>query len=97
MKEHVDLLVTLQPREGQATELHEALIQLRAASLREPGCLDYRIGQAQSPAETFYLLERWKDAQALESHEATTHYRKGVARIQACTQSVDMQKLHWWE
>jgi quinol monooxygenase YgiN len=51
MKVHVDLLVTLQPREGRISELYESLSRLREASLAEPGCLYYRLARTQPPCE----------------------------------------------
>ncbi|MFQ8213612.1 putative quinol monooxygenase [Klebsiella pneumoniae] len=93
----VDLLVTLQPRMDRVSELHESLLQLREASLAEPGCLYYRLARAQPPSQVFYLLERWADVQALETHEGTLHFVEGVEQVQACCLSVEIQKLVWLE
>lgn len=97
MGKHVDLLVTLQPQEGRVSELHEALLQLREASLAEPGCIYYRLGQAQLACQKFYLAERWASEEALEKHEGTLHFIEGVQRIEACSLSVEIQKLVWSE
>lgn len=94
---HVDLLVTLQPREDRVSELHESLLQLREASLAEPGCIDYRLGRAQSPCQKFYISERWANEQALEKHEGMLHFIEGVQRIEACCLSVEIQNLVWSE
>lgn len=91
----VDLIVTLQALEGHAEELRGVLIALRDASLQEPGCLGYRVAQGERSNHRFFLLERWADAEALFLHEHTPHFLKGVARIQACCDPVDLQPISW--
>lgn len=94
---HVDLLVTLQPRQDRISELNESLLLLREASLAEPGCLYYRISRSQTPCEMFYLLERWADQQAFQAHERALHFIEGDRRVRACCLSVVSQKLVWSE
>ncbi len=54
--------------------------ELRAASLREEGCLGYEVcrGDADAPG-TFVLYEKWRDLPALEEHYQHEHFvRLGV-------------------
>ncbi|MEL1263420.1 putative quinol monooxygenase [Pseudoxanthomonas putridarboris] len=48
--------------------------ELRAASLAEPGCLGYDVFRAIDAPDTLLLLERYRDAAALESHRQSPHY-----------------------
>ncbi|EMY8117007.1 MULTISPECIES: putative quinol monooxygenase [Pseudomonas] len=91
----VDLIVVLQASEGRSEQLRDTLEALREASLQEPGCLDYRIAQGHLSANHFFLLERWTDAEALFQHEHTPHFLEGVARVQACCKSIDIQPVTW--
>jgi len=91
----VDLIVMLQASEGRSEELLEVLQALRDSSLREAGCLGYRIAQGKPSTHRFFLLERWADATALFQHERAPHFLDGVARVQACCQSIDIQPVDW--
>lgn len=91
----VDIIVTLQASEGHAEELRDVLIALRDASLQESGCLGYRVAQGEPSNHRFFLLERWADAEALFQHEHTPHFLKGVAHVQACCESVNLQPISW--
>ncbi|MEN5267244.1 putative quinol monooxygenase [Stenotrophomonas sp. TWI587] len=91
----VDLIVTLQASEGRIEALRDVLRTLRDASLQEAGCLGYRIAQGSLSANRFFLLERWADAEALFRHEHTPNFLEGVARVQACCESVEIQPVAW--
>lgn len=93
--EAVDVIVTLQVSEGRTEELRNVLLALRDASLKEPGCLGYRIAQGEPSSHLFYLLERWSDPAALFQHEHTPHFLEGVARVQACCESIAIQSVAW--
>ncbi|TAA23810.1 putative quinol monooxygenase [Pseudoxanthomonas winnipegensis] len=91
----IDLIVTLQAAKGREEALHQVLSALRAASLHEPGCLEYRVARAPQKAGRFFLLERWADAAALARHEHASHFLDGVRRVQACCKSVEQQAVEW--
>ncbi|WP_440976087.1 putative quinol monooxygenase [Pseudoxanthomonas winnipegensis] len=91
----IDLIVTLQAAKGREEELRKVLSTLRAASLLEAGCLDYRVARAPQKAGRFFLLECWADAAALARHEHAPHFLDGVRRVQACCESVEQQTVEW--
>ncbi len=95
MTPFVDVIVMLRARAGCAGDLCEILRTLQKSSLQESGCLGYRIARGEVMPDTFYLLERWVNAEALEYHEQTAHYRDGVARVGACCEFVNVQKVEW--
>lgn len=56
--------------------------ELRERSLAEPGCLGYDVLQSVTDSCTLVLIERYRDAEALEAHRTSAHYRElVVARI----------------
>ena len=63
--------------ESNADEVARLLHELRAASLREEGCLGFDVcrGDADSPG-TFALFEKWRDQAALDAHYATEHFMR---------------------
>ncbi|CUI37324.1 putative quinol monooxygenase [Achromobacter xylosoxidans] len=91
----VDLIVSLQASEGRIEEVRDVLFALRDASVRESGCLDYRIAQGSASTNRFFLLERRADAKVLSRHEHTPHFLDGVARVRACCECIDPQPIGW--
>lgn len=64
---------------GVVTELAHAL---REQSLAEPGCLGYEVFRNTDEPAELVLLERYRDAAALEAHRQSPHYQAlVVARI----------------
>lgn len=54
--------------------------ELRLASLAEPGCLSYEAFRSVDAADTVLLLERYRDAAAVESHRLSDHYRQRLVQ-----------------
>ena len=63
--------------EEKADEVERLFRELRAASLREAGCLGYEVcrGDADAPG-TFVLYEKWADQAALDAHYEQVHFVK---------------------
>jgi quinol monooxygenase YgiN len=63
--------------EDKADEVARLFRELRAASLREDGCLGYEVcrGDADAPG-TFVLYETWRDQAALDAHYEMEHFRR---------------------
>lgn len=54
----------------------QALVaELRRLSLQEPGCLAYEVLRGDAP-NGIVLLERYRDAAALEQHRGSAHYKE---------------------
>jgi quinol monooxygenase YgiN len=78
----------------QADEVERLLRELRAASLREDGCLGYEVcrGDADAPG-TFVLYEKWVDQAALDAHYETEHFKRlGVNGIRPLATSRSVVK-----
>jgi quinol monooxygenase YgiN len=64
----------------KADEVERLFRELRAASVREEGCLGYEVcrGDEDAPG-TFVLYEKWRDQAALDAHYAMEYFtRLGV-------------------
>lgn len=61
--------------EDRADEVARLFRELRAASLREDGCLGYEVcrGNTEAPG-TFVLYEKWADQAALDAHYEQDHF-----------------------
>jgi quinol monooxygenase YgiN len=63
--------------EDKADEVERLFRELRAASLREPGCIGYEVcrGDADAPG-SFVLYETWRDQAALDAHYEAEHFKR---------------------
>jgi quinol monooxygenase YgiN len=61
--------------DGHLDEVLELVAQLAPASLAEPGCLGYEVYRGVDAPGSLLLLERYRDAQALEAHRQSPHYQ----------------------
>jgi quinol monooxygenase YgiN len=46
---------------------------MRAATLEEPGCIEYQAYLDRSDGGTFFMFEKWQDQAALNAHFASAH------------------------
>jgi quinol monooxygenase YgiN len=53
--------------------------ELRDASRKEPGVVQFDVGRSSEKPNVFALWEVYRDRQALDAHLATEHYRRLVA------------------
>ncbi|PZP61594.1 MAG: antibiotic biosynthesis monooxygenase [Pseudoxanthomonas spadix] len=60
-------------------EVRALLPQLQRQSLAEPGCLGYEVLESGAAPEVIVLIERYRDAAAIDAHRNTAHYRELVA------------------
>lgn len=65
---------------GRAPELRALLTELADGSRSEPGCVSFRVFDAEEPGDVF-LLSGWADEQALRDHYQTPHYRRYRAAV----------------
>ena len=57
----------------------EMVIQTR----QEEGCISYDLAEDQADPQVYYFIEKYADAEAVEVHRGTTHFRTLVPRIGA--------------
>ena len=76
--EQIVTIAWWQTRQDTLGEVLGLLAELRAASLAEPGCLDYEVLASVDDAGALVLIERYRDSSALEYHRLSDHYRELV-------------------
>lgn len=52
--------------------------EVRARSLAEPGCQEYEVFASLDDPCSLLLVERYRDAAAVEAHRATSHFQELV-------------------
>jgi len=60
-----------------------------AATMKEPGCIQYAFGRDSTQANRFLLTERWESPEALAAHFGTPH----MAEFQKAMRDIRIQQL----
>ena len=68
-------------RAGEAERVAEALRNMVAPTLEEPGNLDYQVFRDPEDSSLFVLFERYVDEDAFDEHRATLHFAAYLAGI----------------
>ena len=84
---HVIAVITAKP--GQREKILDAARENLAAVRAEQGCIEYgpavdaEFGAFQSPLgpDTFMVIEKWQDAEALKAHAAAPHMAAYAAKV----------------
>jgi quinol monooxygenase YgiN len=61
-------------KEGHLDDVLAHVAELRTASLEEPGCLEYAAFRSVDTADELLLVEKYRDAAAVEAHRQSPHY-----------------------
>ena len=69
----VQKIARISGKAGRAEELREALRQLEIATREEPGCIEFTFFQAISNENSFILVERFANQDALQTHMQLPH------------------------
>lgn len=75
MTAEITLIATINALPAHTEAVAAGLQELVTASRAEPGCLQYDLHRHQTRAEQFVMIERWRDAEALDKHRATRHFQ----------------------
>jgi quinol monooxygenase YgiN len=61
-------------KQGHLDDVLAHVAELRTASLEEPGCLEYAVFRPVASADELLLVERYRDAAAVDAHRQSPHY-----------------------
>lgn len=74
---------TIRVEASKKAALEEAFDRMRAATLLEPGCLEYQVFADRKDASVLLLFEKWKDEASLQSHFTSPHMAEFAGAIGA--------------
>lgn len=82
MSQPVQVFASFVPQDGQVDAVREILLGMRVATRQEPGCEQYDLFGAETDGRpSFHLIERYTDADALQAHRDSDHYKAYRAAI----------------
>ena len=84
---------TIEIDPSNSPELAKAFDTMRDATLAEPGCLSYQAYADRTEAGSFFIFEKWRDADALAAHFQTPHMGAfGAVLGRVGVRSMDVKK-----
>lgn len=71
------IFVTIKLKPGSGAAFRPIILENAEASVREEEtCLQFQVLTAEDDPDTYFFYEVYTNAQALESHRETAHYKK---------------------
>ena len=58
-----------------------AFEKMRAATLKEPGCIEYQAYAERGDPGVVFMFEKWKDQAALDAHFASPHMAEFIGAL----------------
>ena len=83
MQEQVTIIATLYARAGHEEALAARLRAMVEETRKEAGCILYDLQRAHDDPREFIMVEYWRDAEAVELHDASAHMAALVADLPA--------------
>lgn len=68
---------TFAPKDADMAE--SLLRELRSASVKEPGVVEFEVGRSQEKPNVFALWEVYRDKDAVDAHRGSEHFQRLVA------------------
>jgi len=94
MAEPVTLVVRLRAKTRREAALRQTLLEIRAASLQETGCLLYDVHQSTEDPAVFLLYQVWASQAAADAHTKASHVHGFL--LSARQYLLDRPRVTWW-
>ena len=94
MAEPITLVVRLRAKPRREAALRQTLLEIRAASLKENGCLLYDVHQSTEDPAVFLLYQTWASQAAVDAHIQASHVHGFL--IGARKFLLDRPRISWW-
>jgi quinol monooxygenase YgiN len=84
---------TIQIDASKGAEIEAAFEKMRAATLKESGCIAYQSYLDRGDSGTFFMFEKWENDESLKAHFNTPHMAEfGAALGKAGVKGTDVWK-----
>ena len=77
----ISIVAKFMLKEGKELLFIDLIKELIKDSLAEDGCIEYALQKHTDKPLTYCLIEKWKDAAAVEFHNSTPHFTTIVPKI----------------
>ncbi|KHS66714.1 antibiotic biosynthesis monooxygenase [Pectobacterium brasiliense] len=90
----IRIVATIQAKAEFVADVTATLKRVVAPSRQEAGNVQYDLHEVVDKSGSFVFFERWKDRDALASHEQSDHFKNLLAELDGKTDSVDIKLLN---
>jgi quinol monooxygenase YgiN len=81
----IGIVATLRVQDGKTAEFEGIFLGLaKQVRANEPGNVFYQLTKSRADANTYKVLELYKDQAALEAHRGSDHFKAEGAKMGAC-------------
>ncbi|MCU1788415.1 antibiotic biosynthesis monooxygenase [Pectobacterium polaris] len=91
----IRIVATIQAKAEFIADVTATLKRVVAPSRQEAGNVQYDLHEVVDKSGSFVFFERWKDRDALTSHEQSDHFKNLLADLDGKTDSVDIKLLNF--
>ncbi|NGZ76399.1 putative quinol monooxygenase [Saccharibacillus alkalitolerans] len=91
--EAITVTAVLKAKPGREHELRGELIKVIGPTRAEPGCLEYVLNESIEDSLTFVFYERWENADAVQAHLESDHYKAYRLAIEDLVESREVYRL----
>lgn len=88
------VIATIEAKQGSEAGVEMALRAMLTPTRAEAGCIQYALNQEIDTPVRFVMVERWRDAQALDAHLASAHMAQLLSALDGLTRNVTISRLH---
>ncbi|RYC43224.1 putative quinol monooxygenase [Pectobacterium zantedeschiae] len=90
----IRIVATIQAKAEFIADVTATLKRVVSPSRQEAGNVQYDLHDVMDKPGSFVFFERWKDREALASHEQSSHFKSLLAELDGKTESVDIKLLN---
>lgn len=89
----ISIVAKFTVKDGEEEKFMNLANELGIASRAEKGCIEYILHKDVEKAQTYCILERWKDQAAIDAHNNSVHFTSTIPKIMEIAQAeVDVFK-----
>lgn len=83
MSQQVTIIATVHAQPGKEEALAARMRAMALDTRKEAGCILYELQQSNDDPREFIMVEYWRDAAAVDAHDASEHMAALVADLPA--------------
>lgn len=77
----ISIVAKFEVNAGMEKKFLELVKELAVASQAEEGCIEYILHKDVQKPLTYCIIEKWKDQEAIDSHNSSAHFTNAVPKI----------------
>lgn len=77
----ISIIAKFSINEGEESNFITLINDLIKSSLTEEGCIEYSLQKHTEKPGAYCLIEKWKDAEAVDFHNNTPHFTTTIPKL----------------